>query len=231
MTLIASWLVVVGLAGLAIVLMLIGPPQRLEADMWGTLVGAMLGASAAMLGAKLERSQSNTDRKAEEDVRRKKVKTLVAAELVNVAAGLLDANRVLRAAVRQIEATRQPVQGYDMTATIRPMPFTDSLGTDLLVLSEPELDVICALRSNLAITQQTMRDIMDEHEHFTLLPATNLRNSVAHDMEILAQAFDALAPTRKLPFEGKPPELVANLLRRLAADGQPPARSRLREEQ
>lgn len=77
------------------------------------------------------------------------------------------------------------------------MPFTDSLGTKLLVLKKGAIDAIAILRSNLAVTRQSM-DEMAAGARFGLLKAISLSNGLGHDMTVLAEAFTHIAPTRKL---------------------------------
>jgi len=48
------------------------------------------------------------------------------------------------------------------------------------------------------------------------LTAGSLSQEVAHDMNLLAQAFERIAPSRRLAFRDQPVELASVLLRRLA---------------
>ena len=156
------------------------------------------------------------------------VKTLIAAELVNVAAGLIGAKRTIEAALATISAGAQVPQTVDLSNdTPRSMPFTSSLGAELLLLSVQEIDILSTLESNLSVTRREMQDVTMGRRSFGLLSATTLGKGIVHDMGILAKGFDVFAPSRKLMIDSQPPELAAALLRRLAHqeadhDNQPP---------
>jgi hypothetical protein len=146
-------------------------------------------------------------------------KTLIAAELVNVSGGYIGLHRTMRVAQRAIAAGESVPGQVDFSNEMpRSMPFTSALGTELLVLSPSEIDVLSTLESNLSLTQRQLQEVSAGKRNFGLLTVPALSQGIAHDMDILAQAFEKLAPLRKLAVENQPPELAPVLLRRLAAE-------------
>ena len=78
-------------------------------------------------------------------------------ELVNVAAGLFDADRYLQAAVATARAG-SALPAADDLSDIEPRatPFIDALGTLLSLLDQRQIDVLATLRSNLTQTRSQM---------------------------------------------------------------------------
>ena len=197
----------------------IGPAAGLNSEITGTFAGALVGAAAAIFGTRLERFQAKSDERSAATLRSGKVKTLVTAELVNVAAGLIGAKRMMQAAVNAVSAGGQLPQRIELSNDLpRSMPFTAALGTELLILSERQIDILSTLESNLAVTRQQMQDVSTGQRSFGLLAATALNEGIAHDMRILADAFESLAPDRRLTIDGQAPALVSDTLRRLATE-------------
>jgi hypothetical protein len=204
------------LAGVGVAAPRIGPMLKLEPPSTGALTGALIGSAAAMLGALLTSLHASAGKKSSDAARRGAIKTLITAELVNVAAGYITLQRMLRAARRTTSAGSTPL---DLSRDApRSMPFTSALGTELLILSPQELDVLSTLDSNTTLTQRQIRDLSTREGFVGWVSITTLCQGVAHDMEILAQAFERFAPTRRLAIEGREPEAAVVLLRRLATE-------------
>lgn len=194
-------------------------PWGLDASAAASLAGALFGGAAVLLGNWINRANSRHQNVREMESRRMKLKALIAAELVNVAAGLISAKELMDAAIISAKAQGSVPTQFDMSRyRPRAMPFTDSLGTELLLLEHQAIDALTTLRSNLAVTRQDMDEIT-AGATFTLLKATALSNGLGHDMTILAKALERIAPTRKLQLSGKEPELATGMLNRAA---QPP---------
>jgi hypothetical protein len=96
------------------------------------------------------------------------------------------------------------------------MPFTDNLGSELLILEQSAIDVLTTLRSNLATTRMIMDEVSLGKRSFGYLAATQLEGSIRHVLKILSEAFEHFAPERKLALMGKDPELATTILRRLS---------------
>ena len=180
------------------------------------LAGALFGGAAVLLGNWINRVNSRHQNFCEIEERREKLKALVGAELVNVAVGLIGAKNLMDAAIVSAVAQGSVATQLDM-GRYRPraMPFTDSLGTELLILEHRAIDALTTLRSNLAITTREMDEITSGTT-FRLLKATALSNGLGHDMTILAKALECFIPTRKLTVPGKEPELATTILKRAA---------------
>lgn len=157
-------------------------------------------------------------------LRRTQLKTLIAAEMVNVAAGLIDAKSLVDAALTTLNAGGHVPDQTNLSSYLpRPMPFSDSLGAELLTLESPATDALATLRSNLAITRMTMESISLGRERFGLLTIIALANGLGHDMAVLADAFEHIAPTRQLAFLGQQAELATAILRRMSTGTLPGA--------
>lgn len=195
----------------------------LDAAAVATLVGALFGGAALLLGNWI--SRTNEKRRAAEAMaeRRTKLKALIAAELVNVAAGLIGAKRLVDAALVTLQAGGPMDEQLDMSPYYpRDMPLTDRLGVELLILEQPAIDSLATLRSNLAITKMSMDEIT-RGARFGLLRITALSNGLGHDMGVLADAFEHVAPTRKLALPDQPAELATVILRGMSAAAPPGA--------
>jgi hypothetical protein len=98
----------------------------------------------------------------------------------------------------------------------RPMPFTTALGTELLILSPQEIDVLSTLEANMAVTRGQLQAFSTGKRSLNIMTVRSLSQGVAHDLDILAQAFERIARSRKLEVGSQPPERASVLLRRLA---------------
>ncbi|MFI4940329.1 MAG: hypothetical protein ACHP7O_08335 [Burkholderiales bacterium] len=117
---------------------LIWQQQKMDAAAVASLVGALFGGAALLLGNWINRRSER--RRAAEDlrVRRIQIKTLIAAELVNVAAGLISAKSFVDAAFTTLNSGGYVYDQTNLNSYLpRPMPFSDSLGTELLTLESP----------------------------------------------------------------------------------------------
>ncbi|QFY44520.1 hypothetical protein F6R98_19370 [Candidatus Methylospira mobilis] len=180
------------------------------------LAGALFGGAALLLGNWINRANERFKAEQEQAGQVEKLKTLIAAELVDVACGLMDAKRLVDAAIHSRRADGSVADTLDMSPyRPRQMPFTDSLGTKLLAVEKEAIDAIATLRSNLAVTRQSMDEIT-AGTSFGLLKATLMSNGLGHDMTILAEAFSHIAPNRKLRLQNAEPELVTEILKRAA---------------
>lgn len=183
-----------------------------------TLAGALIGGAAVLLGNFINRLHTITESEAAARLRVANLKTLIAGELVNVTAGLLDSKTLVDSAIGQINAGGPPPGQIDLTKYApRPMPFTDGLGEKLLELDQKSVDAIVTLRSNLSETRRTMHEeatLARATMGLSLTTATKLSNAVAHDLSVLIVAFEHIAPTRKLAIGDAPPELVTAILKR-----------------
>lgn len=215
----ATWIVAALLTSVGLAAIWCGPIIGLDPQSAATFGAALLGGAAVIFGTAFERGLARRDQEANEAARRRKVVKLVTAELVNVAAGLIGAKETLVAALDTVSGGGHLPDRHDFTSDMpRSMPFTSSLTADLFLLTEREIDILTTLQANLAVTRKQMDDISQGRRPFGRIAATALNNGVAHDMGILAEAFEALAPQRQLALAGGDLELASALLRRLAGE-------------
>ncbi|MEM5405126.1 hypothetical protein [Paraburkholderia unamae] len=191
--------------------------QKLDVDAVATLSGALFGGAAILLGNWTNRYGERIRAAEERQERGDVLKKLIAAELVNVAAGLFDANEIVDSAVQTREAGGHVPDRFDMTSYLpREMPFTDNLGVELLVFEHPVIDALATLRGNLVLTRRAMQAVTEGRAAFGLIQAKSLSASIKHDMAILAEAFNNVAPNRKVQLGDGPAELAVDILNRLS---------------
>lgn len=185
-------------------------PWGLSMRLAATLAGALFGGAAFLLGNGLNRWEDWRKRKD----RVRSLRTLIAAELVDVAYGLLTAKELMDAAITSARA------GGDIETPPhwslywpRPMPFTWGLGVEILALDQPAIDALTVLRSNLATTRSLMDGCADTT--FGLLKAASLSTSLGQDMKVLSEAFMHIAPDRKVQLPGEK-QLATSILNRSA---------------
>lgn len=165
-----------------------------------------------MFGVQLERCH----RKSDEEERRRKIKTLVAAELRNVAYGLIGARQFLLSYLGALDSGMTASSLHDLSTVIpRPMPSVSSLWTELLLLNDTEIDVLTVLVGNRSVIQ----DEIDAHSGAVILPgrARRLDGMIVHHMGLLAEAFELLAPSQRLTTPGLEAEPAADLLQHIAS--------------
>lgn len=198
-------------------------PWGLQPTDAAALAGALFGSAAALLGNWINRI--NELRKADEErgQRVEALRAVIADELANVAAGLIDAKRLMDAGVAQVQATGAGLGQIDLTIHLpRPMPCTDGFGIALLDLGPKAAALLTTLRSNLAVTRTDMDSVSAEvriTHGLSLLTAMRLSNGLGHAMRIVAQAFAEIAPERRMTLPGSEdePELASILLDRASA--------------
>jgi len=179
--------------------------------------GALVGAAGTLVGTLLERWRVETEQTAANEQERIRIKTLIASELVNIAAGHIQAKETIDQVVAQADVGRAlPTEGDFSTYMPRTMTFTDQLGTKLIALNQQELDVLATLRSNLELTARAIIEASSRNQPLSQA-ARKLQVAFGHDCKILAEAFEQFAPTRKLDFgAGNEPVLASVVLRDIA---------------
>ena len=194
----------------------ISRPWGLDSPSAASLSGSMYGGAALLLGNWINRIREWQTTKAETAQRIDKLKTLIAAELAQLAIGLIEAKKLMDAAIISFKT------GGPVTPTInmsryrpRPMPFAENIGSELLTLDEATLDALATLRTNLALTRQSMDEIT-LGANFGLIKATSISDALSHDMAVLSQTIRLIAPNRRLSLPGKKPELLTSILERAA---------------
>lgn len=217
------WIVAAALVAAGMTIPIIGPrafglSPTDNATLSGALGGALVGAAAALFATLVMdlRQQLNTEMEA--TARRENVMKLVAAELVDVAMGMMASKRTMDIAIETVRG------GGSLPATenfARDMPrsmnFTRDLGAELLVLDAAQLDAIVTLKANMVRTGEGMEEISSGRRQFGLLTAQQLSAALSHDMGLLAECFERLAPERKFKLRAdKAPELASEILRRFA---------------
>lgn len=211
------WTPVLLLAAGAVALMVwIGWHGGLSEPSLGALLGALVGAAAILGGVLLDRSQGRAEVAREAARRREKLKSLITAELVSVAVGLLEAADFVGAIIQSPNG--RVLSGELVDYVTRPVPFTTDLGAELLALSPEEIDAISTLRSSLSQTEMLM---LKEKNPSAAVPSGLLRailSGIHRDMRHLADVFEAFAPERTLVLDGGTPERATMLLRRLGTE-------------
>lgn len=193
---------------------IVSKPWALDPASAAALSGSMYGGAALLLGNWINRLVDWHRTTVDAAQRVEKLKALIAAELVDVAIGLMDAKQLMDAAINSLTAGGPVSTSLDMSRyRPRAMSLTENLGTDLLMLETVVIDALATLRTNLTVTRQAMDDITFG-ANFGLLRATELSNGLGHDMTVLSQTIQHVAPDRKLQMPGNEPELLTRILER-----------------
>jgi hypothetical protein len=130
---------VFALAGAAAVAPWVGQSLRFDPPIIGAFTGALIGAAATMLGGLLVRLNAKADKASFDANRRSKIRTLITAELVNVALSYPQLQRTIRAAQETLYVRGTMPTLVDFSNEMpRSMPFTSALGAELLILSPQE---------------------------------------------------------------------------------------------
>jgi hypothetical protein len=185
--------------------------NRLDAGAVATLVGALFGGAAVLLGNAINAFDDRAQRATQVETRRVALKSLIAAELVSIAVDLVSGKRLLDiafATTNDRPASFGVGDDFPRQATL-----TMSLGAELLTLEQSELDALVTLQQNLAITRANLKE---RSGGIGLLQLGRLIEGLAFDMEILAQCFERIAPTRRLQFGAEGAELASLVLRNAA---------------
>lgn len=203
---------------------IVSKPWALDPASAAALSGAMYGGAALLLGNWINRVSEWRRTTAEAAQRVEKLKALIAAELVDVAIGLMGAKQLMDAAINSLTAGGPASTSLDMIRyRPRAMSLTEGLGSELLVLETAAIDALVTLSTNLSITRQAM-DEVTQAANPGLLRTTQLSNGLGHDMTVLSQTIQHVAPDRKLQMPGKEPELLSRILERAS---RPPVIDRM----
>jgi hypothetical protein len=184
--------------------------NRLDAGAVATLVGALFGGAALLLGNGINSIEARARSEEELATRQLKLKTLITAELVSIVADLISIKQKVDAA--RISGGTYSVANFSRNLP-SDLPLTFGLGHELLVLDQPALDALVTLRVNLEMSREAER-AADPNLPLGQLMLGALANRLSHDMGILAECFERIAPTRKLSFPGEAPELASVILRK-----------------
>lgn len=212
-----AWIAMAALVVIAALVLWIGPCVGLDPAVSGSIVGALIGGAGVLLGITLDRAARHADERTADAEKRRRLKTLIAAELVNLAAGMLDAHRIITSDIEAIAAGAVPGAFEAERYMPREMAIVSGMGAELLVLSEREIDVLSTLMSNLQITRGSIADRAAIGGALTLMDASLLKSEFAHDLGLVAEAFEEFAPTRKFRMPGAAAEELATVLLRREA--------------
>jgi hypothetical protein len=212
--LITNFLVAAILLGVVVYLMW-WQNNRLDAGAVSTLAGALFGGSVLLLGNGIIGINERVEAAELLSQRRAKLQTLITAELANLASDLLSVKMRVNNALETIRSNRGGTFARSHFSRNLPadLPLTMSFGTELLILDAKALDALATLHANLAMSRVGLSG--DPNLQVGLLPLGTLAATLGHDMEILAECFEHIAPTRKLQLDHSP-ELASAILRRVA---------------
>lgn len=192
-------------------------PWSLDSPSAASLAGAVFGGAAVLLGNWINRSNERHKAATEQEQKVGNLKALIAAELVNVAAGLIGSKRLFDAGITSLQAGGPAGGQIDIDLYLpRDMPFTDSLGVELLILERPAVDALTTLRANLEQTKREMEECrpgLRATMGLAMLTATRISDGLGHDMTILAEVIGHIAPDRKWKMsEQQEPQLLSDIL-------------------
>jgi hypothetical protein len=185
------------------------------------LAGALFGGAAVLFGNWINRMYES--RRAFEDLgqRQSSLRKLIAAELVTTAVGYLNAKRETTTSLSpdasHVVGGFAPVLGAIGQHLPRGLPLTSNLGTELLILEESAIDALITFQGCLAMTRMNVDQAIERGPLVSRLVVMGIDLLISHDMGLLAECFEQIAPTRKMQMPDKQPELASELLRRVTA--------------
>jgi hypothetical protein len=179
------------------------------------LGGSLIGAGIGLVGHWFNRLYQRLAKDKKDAAEIRKIKALVTAELVNVSFGLIGAERTLAGLVKAIYAGAS-VGNEVFGLSPRPTPRSSGMSSELLLLTEREIDVLATLESNLALTRLAVDEAANGLSTMSSLTAQRILGHVRGDMELLRQAFECFAPERKFQLEDGKPELATEILGRIS---------------
>jgi hypothetical protein len=206
-------------------------PYGWDAASVSTLVGALAGAAALLLGNWINRindaKRAEAESKAREEtealrreaeVQRKeaaraerlaKVKALVTARLVAVALKLIHTKRLADAAL-----TSQAHVDSELLLSTLPegTGLLRDLGAELLELEPADLDALETLDTNLEINILTL----SREPTVGLFRLPMVLSGLGAAMTVLAKCFERISPNRSFSIEGQKPVLASVILRERA---------------
>ncbi len=219
------WLLIVVMAIVGVAMPSLGPrffglSPTDNAVLSGSLGGALIGAAGAMLALLImDWRQQAAAEQARQQRQGNAEKLIITAELVNVAMGMITTKKTMDIAIGTAEqgVILPDEQNFERDMP-RNMPLTDALAAELLILTADALDALVTLKSNIERTGEGLREISSGRRSFGLLAARQISTSLAHDMIILAECFDHLAPTRKFKMhKDSEPRMASAVLRDYAS--------------
>ena len=186
--------------------------SHLAENLSNTLLSTFTVILGLLLGMLMEQSLAAKNRT--ESI--KKIKTLLVSELFNNLCGLASAKKSMDEAIGAALAGGSLPRTNDMTLEMpRPMLFTENLGSDLLLLNRKQIDALSIFRSSLELTKTLMTSVTTGRMPFCLGTAKIILSSVKHNMLLLAQVFEEVAPEHILHFPPEEPESTVCYLGRL----------------
>lgn len=187
------------LIGTGGVIAVFGESFGLPGPAQGALGSGLITGGFALIGALLGRLQTRAETKADDDKKRDATRKLVTAELVNASVGYIEVAIELQNILQAGPSTaRQLVR---LGSFPRPMLVTSAFGAAVMALTADELDVLGNLTFNMKLTKLEVVDAPN-WTNAPYLFARRLAGCVCADLEELAIAFDRIAPTRKLRYDG-----------------------------
>ena len=189
-------------------------PTGMREDSASVLAGALFGAAALLLGNWINRWNEARREAVELTERKTKLTTVVTARLVNVATSLMNSKQLADAALE----SASEVPASELLGPFPEIPsIVRDLGADLWLFDERTIDALVTLES---VMQGTRRDLEQRADRGLSVPAIfgvrQVLQGIGHNMEILAQCFERVAPTRRFEMDSRPAELASAILRREA---------------
>ena len=202
-------------------------PFGLKGEDAASLTGALVGAAAVLLGNSINRANERARGVEAHAERVSSMKAMIVAELVDVACGLLDAKRMIDAYwVSYLHGdTRREVLDTQQFR-VRELPFTTSLGSELLHLGQAEVDAIATLRGNLTIASESIAEF--KAKPCGVSDIRFVSEALQQTMLNLADAFERIAPERRMQLPGSCDAVpVAVVLKRASV---PPSDPRVQQQ-
>ncbi|MDE1902115.1 MAG: hypothetical protein KGI37_10820 [Alphaproteobacteria bacterium] len=178
-----------------------------------TLVGALWGAAAILLGNGLNRHYEQAEEKEELQEKQNNLRALLMTEIVRIM-------------INHMESTRLFVTAHQISTGISPQieclshvpadaVIFDSLVREIICLPKREIDALATFYGNLEMTRKLLRETA-ANGGAEVLAASRIAGAMQHDCAVAAEVVTFLAPQRKIQTTNGTPELLIDLLRKAA---------------
>lgn len=179
-----------------------------------TLTGAVIGAVAVFFGnLQNQRAQKQLAENASRE-KASKIRLLIGQDLLNVALGLIGADKQLKAAIAQASANHQAESPLQELQELLPreMYFSKALIRQFVELRSDELEALITVLNGLDLT---LRDINQSKHSRTKWDDKKLRESIRQDLVAIKFATAKITPELRAKI---PPNSSHKLLTEIICD-------------
>jgi len=183
-----------------------------------TLVGALWGAGAVLLGNGINRYQENRKKATDLQEKQQNLRTFLMVDIVRIMIQHIKNTTETKKYRNRMEKSQCSLNLNLQQYYPRESGFYEKFAEMLLFLPPKEIDALAIFYNNLELTRKCFDDCINQP--IEILSLGRIVNSMRHDCEMAAEVVSLIAPERKIQMPGKDPELFVEML--LKAAGESP---------